>query len=279
MTTRRRQKPGCVGRIVSFIAALILLLAVGFGVLAALFFLAPERVPQLAFLQEGITLPTLAVPAAMQPEEALPTLAIALEIPTSTLSPEELGLAPTWTPQADLPTPTPLLLGTLKPSATPTPLPTFPTKTPTPTPTPTNTNTPTVTPPGPTPTPSPTRSTFPFTKTDNSPFYLQNHANNAGCGWLGIAGEVLDLARNPVLIGSYRVHVWGSGIDERLIVGSAPDYGPSGWEQFVFDSPVVRNYNVQLETPSGTAVSQIYRVQTRDNCTENLLQINFVQNH
>jgi hypothetical protein len=99
---------------------------------------------------------------------------------------------------------------------------------------------------------------------------LQNFANNAGCGWLGIAGEVLDLNRNPVPLDSYRVHVWGSGIDERVVVGGAPSYGPSGWEQFVFDSPVMRDYNVQLESPNGTAVSQIYRVQTRPNCNENL---------
>ena len=90
---------------------------------------------------------------------------------------------------------------------------------------------------------------------------------------------MLDLNRNPVSIDSYRVHVWGSGIDERVVVGGAPGYGPSGWEQFVFDSPVMRDYNVQLESPNGTAVSQIYRVQTRPNCNENLLQINFVQNH
>ena len=65
----------------------------------------------------------------------------------------------------------------------------------------------------------------------------------------------------------------------RVVVGGAPGYGPSGWEQFVFDSPVMRDYNVQLESPIGTAVSQINRVQTRPNCNENLLQINFVQNH
>ena len=90
---------------------------------------------------------------------------------------------------------------------------------------------------------------------------------------------MLDLEQNPEQVGSYRVHVWGSAIDERVLVGSAPDYGPSGWEQFVFNSPVMRDYNVQLESPNGTAVSQIYRVQTRTSCTENLLQINFIQNH
>ena len=271
---KRRQQTGCIGRLVSMAAALLLLVSVAIVALVILFFVAPERVPQLAILQDPPALPTLALPVALAPEEELPTLVAAIEIPSATPSPGSAGLAPTWTPPALLPTVTPLPFSTLKPSVTPSPLPIFPTKTATPTPTPTNTNTPTATPLGPTPTPSPTRSAFPFTKTDNSPFYLQNHANNAGCGWLGLAGEVLDLTLNPVPIDSYRVHVWGGGIDERIIVGSAPD-----WEQFVFDSPVMRDYNVQLESPNGTAVSQIYRVQTRPNCNENLLQINFIQNH
>ena len=96
---------------------------------------------------------------------------------------------------------------------------------------------------------------------------------------MGIAGEVLDLNRNPVEKGSYRVHVWGSGIDNRLTVGTAPAYSPSGWEQFLFDSPVVRDYNVQLETNNGTAVSQVYSVQSRASCNQNLVRFDFVQNH
>ena len=77
MTTRRRQKTGCMGRLVSLVAALLLLVSVGIAALVALFFIAPERVPQFAFLQDGeVVLPTLAVPAALQPEKELPTLAI-----------------------------------------------------------------------------------------------------------------------------------------------------------------------------------------------------------
>jgi len=96
---------------------------------------------------------------------------------------------------------------------------------------------------------------------------------------MGVAGEVLDLLRNPVTAGSYKVHVWGSGIDERVTVGRAPDYSPSGWEQFLFNSPVVRDYNVQMETTNGTAVSQVYSIQTRASCNENLVRFDFVQNH
>lgn len=118
---------------------------------------------------------------------------------------------------------------------------------------------------------------FPFAKTTASPYYLQNFANNAGCNWLGMAGEVLDAMGQPVPPDTYRVHVWGGGIDNRVLVGSAPDYGPTGWEQFLFSEPVVRDYLVQLESLEGTAVSHIYAVQTRASCNENLVRFDFYQ--
>ena len=94
-----------------------------------------------------------------------------------------------------------------------------------------------------------------------------------------MAGEVLDLTGNPVAPGGHFVHVWESGIDSRVGVGGAPAYGPSGWEQFLFDSPVVRNYNIQLETVSGTPVSQVYQFTTLASCNQNLVYIIFTQNH
>lgn len=117
----------------------------------------------------------------------------------------------------------------------------------------------------------------PFIKTAASPFYLKNFTNNAGCDWMGVAGEVLDMDHNPVAAGSYSVHVWGSGIDFRISVGTAPAYSPSGWELFLFDSPVVRDYEIQLEAVSGTAVSAIYAFQTRASCNENLVRFDFFQ--
>lgn len=251
------------------IVLLILLVIAGVVAVAA----APDLVAPLA---ESLGLDL----AQDEPEtQAVPTsttVAMAL-VPTATETQVSQSLRPTWTPALGVggggePTATNTRRATLEPSITPT----FPpaTNTPTPTGTPTPTETP-----GPPPTATNTRSPFPFTKSDTSPMYLQNFANNAGCNWLGIAGEVLDLNRNPVASGQYRVHVWGSGIDERVPVGGAPAYGPSGYEQFVFNAPVIRDYNIQLETTNGSAVSQVYAVQTRASCNQNLLQFNFVQNH
>lgn len=222
-----------------------------------------------------------------RPAPPTPTLVALLSLPGQTPQPagDDGLLLPTWTP---LPNATSVPLGptnTRRPTLTPSITPTFPPPTPTRTPTATPTLTPTATftpSPGPPPTVTNTRSPFPFTRTDDSPFYLQNFANNAGCNWLGIAGEVLDINGNPVPVGSYRVHVWGAGqgdIDARVTAGSAPAYGPSGWEQFIFNAPVVRTYNVQLETPNGSVVSQVYQVVTRASCNENLVLFLFIQNH
>jgi hypothetical protein len=215
--------------------------------------------------------------------EPTPTLlAAAVAPPTFTPSPiptetSDIGqLPPTHTPIPEQNTATPVPINTLRPTLTPSITPTFPPPTPTKTPTPTPTDTPT---PGPSPTATSTRSPFPFTKDVVSPQYLQNYANSAGCNWMGIAGEVFDLQGNPVPFGQYRVHVWESGVDKRVTVGDAPAYGPSGYEQFLFDAPRVQDQNVQLETSNGTAVSQVYRVQTRASCNQNLLYIVFVQNH
>ncbi|MEZ4642357.1 MAG: hypothetical protein R3E31_06410 [Chloroflexota bacterium] len=272
---RTNQSSGCLGRFLNVLTAMFFTLALLAVVVIVIVALVPD-------LLQATPLASLLPGNDQEPavdDAAIPTLAPVAAIPTPLPTATPNLLQPTWTPLSTSLPPTVAPLNTLGPTLTPSVTPIFPSKTPTRTPTATATNTPTETPPGPPPTPSPTRSEFIFTKSATSPFYLQNFANNAGCAWMGIAGEVLDLSRNPVASGSYRVHVWGSGIDQRVTTGSAPDYSPSGWEQFLFNSPVVRDYNVQLETSSGTAVSQVYSVQTRASCNENLLRFDFVQNH
>jgi hypothetical protein len=242
--------------------------------LLAFILVTPDNfVADLFGSREDEPLPTL-VPTQPPP----PTLAEVEVIPDSETSTGDsaVELPPTHTPVPVQDTPTPVPINTLQPTLTPSVTPTFPPPTPTRTPTPTPTDTPT---PGPSATATATFSPFPFTKDLTSPQYLQNFANNAGCNWMGIAGEVFDLEGNPVAPGGYVVHIWDSGIDQRAVVGDAPAYGPSGYEQFLFDAPRVQDHSVQLETSNGTAVSQVYRVQTRASCNQNLIWFNFVQNH
>lgn len=264
----QNKRGGCLSGVVNLITAVLLLGTLLVAGLLAMAVAAPDQVSGiLTFLQDTPT------------PENTPTQAAAASVPTLTPSLTPQLILPTWTPFAELPTITGMPTNTRRPTETPSVIPTFPSKTPTKTPTPTPTDTGTPTPIGPPPTASQTLAPFIFTKSDNSPYYLQNFANDAGCQWLGVAGEVLDLNRNPVPANSYVVHVWGNDVDVKLAVGSAPEYSPSGWAQTLFNSPIVRDYNVQLETPNGTAVSQVYAIQTRASCNQNLLKIDFVQNH
>jgi hypothetical protein len=256
-----------MGRIANILTAFILMVAVTAVCVFAALVISPDMMNNI--LQVEPTSPPITI--------APPTAVSVAVVPTVTPTPTEDPLQPTYTPAVP-PTPAnlePAPLPTLRPTLTPSITPIIPTRTPTRTPTATPTATVT---PGPSPTATFTLSPFPFTKSSDSPIYLRNYANSAGCDWMGIAGEVLDTSGNPVADGQYRVHVWDSGIDSRVGTGTAKAYAPSGWEQFVLGEVAVRSYNVQLETNNGTAVSQVYRVQTRASCNENLLYFIFTQN-
>jgi len=269
----RSSRQGCGINIFNVLTIFVL----GAAALLALSVVAIIAVPDLvpASIREmvgGAATPTL---------EPAPTVAQIVQIPTEAPTlPGDVngGLASTWTPIPVVTDSSGIVIqptNTRRPTAIPSETPILPTNTPTYTPTSTPTPTPTE---GPSPTPSNTPSPFLFTKDTLSPLYLRNVANSAGCSWLGIAGDVFDVAKNPVAPGSYVVHIWDSGIDSRVQVGSAPAYGPSGWEQFVYDQPVVRSYNLQLESVNGTPVSQVYRVNTAASCDQNLVYFTFLQN-
>lgn len=270
---RQKRPRGCVATLVNFIAAIVMLLACGAIFLFGYFLFGTDSTVEApAFIEQFVD--------QISDRQFVQPTAVSIAIrPTETDTPTPSLIQATFTPMPPLPTPTFAPTNTPTPIQSPTPRPTLPSRTPTPTATHTPTHTPTATPTGPTPTTPPTRSAFPFTKTDTSPFYLRNFSNSSGCDWLGVAGEVLNLEKNPVAVGSFRVHVWGEGVDQRAIAGSAPIYSDSGWEVFLFDAPVVREYNVQLESANGTAVSQVYRIQTRASCDDNLVRLDFIQNH
>lgn len=266
-TRRRRRGAGTILlNLFSFIIIILILLTVA-GVVVVI------AMPELVAPVTG------ALGIVAEAEEELPgptpTMVALAVVPTATETRPSV-LNPTWTPQRPVSTAPPTATNTRRPTAEPTITVTLPpaTNTPTVTPSPTPTDTP-----GPPPTATVTRAPYPFTSTDTSPMYLQNFANAAGCNWLGIAGEVLDLQGNPVGADQYQVHLWGSGIDQRVPVGGAPAYGPSGYERSVHETPAIRDYNIQLETSSGSPVSQVYTIQTRASCNQNLLIFNFVQNH
>ncbi len=196
--------------------------------------------------------------------------------PTDTPTLAGPTLNPTWTvsPTATV-TGTPAPTVTPRPSITPTPSDTpTPTNTLTPTPTPTATFTPTNSP-TPTVTPTNTQSPFDYVLQKGEVRYTQNFANSAGCDWAGIAGEVFDIKGNHKL--GLIIHVYGGGIDERLVSGSATAYGASGWERSVGNKPSSGLFHVQLEASDGTLLSAVVDVQMIPSCSKNLALVNFVQ--
>lgn len=260
--------------LVGLLTALVVIVAVAVVALLIYVLVTPDNfITGLFGTAEEEPLPTLV--ATVPP----PATSIVVDVVVETRESEGdsvVALPPTLTPLPAQASATPVPINTLRPTLTPSVTPTFPPATPTRTPSPTPTDTPT---PGPSATATATFSPFPFTKDLRSPQYLQNFANTAGCNWMGVAGEVFDLEGNPVAPGQYVVHIWDGGVDQRAVVGDAPAYGPSGYEQFLFDAPRVQDHNIQLETSNGTAVSQVYRIQTRASCNQNLVYFTFVQNH
>lgn len=173
-----------------------------------------------------------------------------------------------------------------------TPLPIIITTTPLPpteTPRPTATTSPT---PGPTAsftpvpiealntTPEPLPSTFtpapfPFTLTNSGVIYAPN-GNGQQCNWSSIAGSVVDLQGQA--LNDYGVRITGDGLEETVFSGSAITFGAGGFELPLGGVPQEAPYTVQLFNPEGTPVSEVYPIVTSDNCDQNVVIVNFVQN-
>ncbi|MFN8377904.1 MAG: hypothetical protein U0452_04460 [Anaerolineae bacterium] len=120
----------------------------------------------------------------------------------------------------------------------------------------------------------PPPSPFPFTLKDGQVIFTQNFANAAGCAWQGIGGQVFDVNSQPFT--NVRVHVFGNGLDTFAQAGSNSLYGPSGWEVPLGTSLSGNVYQVELQTMTGTIISQPVTVAfTPNECSTNLALVNF----
>jgi hypothetical protein len=198
-----------------------------------------------------------------------PTLPVALDFPT--ITPTMMGyLPPTWTP---FPTLEPTLTPTPPPSATAPPTATtFSLLTPSPEPA----------------TSTPTRPVegYPYTVQAGSPKAIANIAYpEQGCDWMGVAGQVFDLAGRPK---TQLIVMLGGTIDGKEVAragalysltGVAPQYGPSGYEFSLGTMPLATNNTlwIQLVGQDGTPLSPRVFFQTFANCDKNLILLNFKQ--
>ena len=211
----------------------------------------------------------------------IPTLPLNPFPPQSQAAMATFAPTPTWQPTytpTRTPTSTSIPTNTPRPTWTPTftatPRPTLDLKT---TGTPRSfflaTRTPT---PTPTPTVGPTKSPFNYTAE-----VLYQRAQLYGTNWSGIAGLIfgLDLKHQPGI----GVKAWGDKplgpAGQLLPSGTAPQYGPSGFEFTLGDKPISGNYNVQLLGPTGEPISPIVEIELRGDPRANLAYIIFRQNH
>ncbi len=185
-----------------------------------------------------------------------PTIPPTLGFPTITDTPE-IQLGPTWTPTI---------------SETPTEI---PTETPSPPPTATDTQTPT------TPTPGPSPTGAPFVVQPGSNVLMANFANDLGCAWQGVAGQVFDKTNGPLT--GMTVHVEGTLggqlVNQDSVTGSNPRIGPAGYTINLSDHPIESDGTMwaQLKDTAGLTLSDKVSISTNESCEENLLLLSWKQ--
>jgi hypothetical protein len=213
------------------------------------------------------------------PPPPSPTL---LQFPTATITP--IRLPATWTPSptvqpSDTPTPRPTY--TLEPTFTPFTIPskTTVTQTEIPTITPTATRTPT-----PTATqlvtstiiPSPTG--MPFAAAVDYMASTSYHPD-AGCNWMGVAGQVVDKNNSPILY--LNIHLGGTVGDKLVdyfsLSGAALTYGQSGFEFVLGNKPVASTQTlwIQLLDQQNLPFTDKIYLDTFEDCAKNLIMVRF----
>ena len=189
--------------------------------------------------------------------EPAPTVPPTLGFPTVTNTPE-IQLPPTWTQ-----TPTDVPTSTSTPTASSTPEPTA-TDTPVPV------------------TPSLEATTqAPFVVQPGSNVLVANFANDLGCAWMGVAGQVFDMDRNPLV--GITVHVEGqlAGqlVNQDSVTGSNPRIGEAGYTINLSDHPIASDGTmwIQLKDTAGLNLSNQVYFSTSTKCDQNLVFINWNQ--
>ncbi len=121
-------------------------------------------------------------------------------------------------------------------------------------------------------------SFFPFALTGSGVLYIPN-ANGNDCDWASIAGSVTYQQGQP--INNYGIQITDATnpglLDVKVFSGSALTFGEGGFELTLAGTPTAGEYEVQLFSPAGAPVSQVYTITTHDTCDKNVAILNFVQ--
>jgi len=238
-----RRGSGTFGSFINMLTLIVVVATIGLAAAFVALFLNPYWVE--------VVNPYLPVKLAPPP-----TLPPTLGPPTATNTPE-IYLPPTWTA-------TPTVTETASPMPTETPIPTA-----------------TLTP-MPTPAVSKTPSGAAIVPQPDSPKFTTNFANTKACQWMGVAGQVFDNETKGAVTGlAVRIGGQLSGIpfDLTSLTGSAPAYGPGGYELVLSDHPIASTKTlwIQLLDTAGVPLSDKVYFDTSDKCSENLVLFNWDQ--
>lgn len=132
------------------------------------------------------------------------------------------------------------------------------------------------------PTPGPTPSFTPlavekpptpaFRFTLASTLYAPN-GNDQGCDWSSIAGTVT--SRDGLALDGYSIHIVGEDLDQTVFTGTTLTFGSGGFELFLNGVPQEKPYMVQLLSPQGEVLSDLYPITTRAACDQNVVILTF----
>lgn len=193
-----------------------------------------------------------------------PKLVAPLTLPTASPT-NVMALPPTWTATAS---PIPTTTQTQRPTAT----------------TPATATTFTLVTPSPTATATEPPNGYPFGVQKGSPVAIANiYHPELGCHWMGVGGQTVDLSGGPVTGLIIRLGGAVPGIDLPELVmnltGVALNYGRSGYEFTLADHPIASKKTlwVQLVDQSSIPLSPKIYFDTYDDCSKNLIIINFKQ--
>jgi hypothetical protein len=115
-----------------------------------------------------------------------------------------------------------------------------------------------------------------------SPAFLSNFAHpDLGCQWMGVAGQVFndEGAPMPDLVVEVGGSIAGQPALGLAITGSSESYGPGSYEIKLGDAPLASSGTVwaQVYDLDGIPLSALIYFSTSDDCTKNLVLLNFVQ--
>ena len=125
-------------------------------------------------------------------------------------------------------------------------------------------------------------SFLPYNLQSVEPLFISNFVHpEAGCNWLGIAGQIFGVNNEPKegLIVVVEGAVNNSMVEVLGFSGLAQAYGPGGYELVLSEVNNPGIFWIQLFDVEGNPLSEIYSFQMNGTCEQNLAIINFTLNN